>query len=309
MQFAQNLYSKTTVLTVVATLVGHPISARAAIFEQLGNGMIVPIGGVSADTPPKETGTDHSPILVPDFSGSSVAAMTGSVSATSVILDAPAIAYQANDPPRPAGLKARRFNGHEMQLPKPRLLSTKLSARQVRMRRLTLEVGLRYAGAAGVAHAGLDRDSFVSLFTTMIHRESNFDPEAVSSAGAKGLGQLMPDTARELGVCNPFSARDNLEGAARYLTAMLHQFGSPELALAAYNAGPGAVKKYGDIPPYRETRQYVSDIFNSMGRVSRYAVLDPKLVGPAAQEVSRAAFVGSDVPEIARRTDCEALQT
>ena len=96
----------------------------------------------------------------------------------------------------------------------------------------------------------------------MIQRESNFNPRAVSPVGARGLGQLMPATAKSLGVKNSFEPEENLKGAATYLTRMLNKFGKAELALAAYNAGPGAVQKYRGIPPYRETRQYVSDIFS-----------------------------------------------
>ncbi len=138
-----------------------------------------------------------------------------------------------------------------------------LSDEQLRMRRLATEVGLSYARTPGVRRAGLNRDQFSSLFTTMIHRESNFNPRAVSPVGAMGLGQLMPGTARDLGVENVFEARENLEGSARYLSSMLNKFGTAELALAAYNAGPGAVERYGGIPPYRETQQYVADIIGT----------------------------------------------
>ena len=139
------------------------------------------------------------------------------------------------------------------------------------MRRLTADVARSYARARGVTRAKLDQETFVNLFTSMIHRESGFNPAAISPAGAQGLGQLMPATARELGVCNAFSARQNLDGAARYLTSMLDRFGSPELALAAYNAGPDAVEKYGGVPPYRETNQYVADILYAIGRTPNVA--------------------------------------
>jgi soluble lytic murein transglycosylase-like protein len=100
------------------------------------------------------------------------------------------------------------------------------------------------------------------LLRGVIRAESNFEVQAVSHAGARGLMQLMPATARELGVDNPFDIDQNIDGGARYLRKMLDKFGGDvRLALAAYNAGPGAVEKYGgQIPPYRETEQYVNRV-------------------------------------------------
>ena len=100
------------------------------------------------------------------------------------------------------------------------------------------------------------------LLRGVIRAESNFEVRAVSHAGAQGLMQLMPDTARELGVDDPFDIDQNIDGGARYLRKMLDKFGGDiKLALAAYNAGPGAVEKYGgQIPPYRETEQYVNRV-------------------------------------------------
>lgn len=100
------------------------------------------------------------------------------------------------------------------------------------------------------------------LFLRLVRQESGWNPNARSHKGALGLAQLMPGTARELGV-NPGNPQENLEGGARYLAMQYRKFGSWRLALAAYNAGPGAVEKHGGIPPFRETQNYVRAI---MGR-------------------------------------------
>jgi len=109
---------------------------------------------------------------------------------------------------------------------------------------------------------GLD----AGLFRALVAAESGWNPNAVSPKGAIGLTQLMPDTAKALGVSNPFDPVENLRGGARYLRQMLDQFGSVELALAAYNAGPGAVRRYGGVPPFPETRNYVAKILAEMSR-------------------------------------------
>ncbi|HEX9163757.1 MAG TPA: lytic transglycosylase domain-containing protein [Thermoanaerobaculia bacterium] len=99
------------------------------------------------------------------------------------------------------------------------------------------------------------------LVAAVVHRESAFNPSATSSVGACGLMQLMPATARYLGVSNIFDARQNVFAGTRYLRTLLDTFnGDLDLALAAYNAGPGAVQKYKGVPPYRETRAYVAAI-------------------------------------------------
>ena len=100
------------------------------------------------------------------------------------------------------------------------------------------------------------------LFLRLIQQESGWNAGAKSNKGALGLAQLMPATARTLRV-NPRVPRENLEGGARYLRQQYDRFHSWRLALAAYNAGPAAVEKYGGVPPYRETKNYVRKIWGS----------------------------------------------
>jgi soluble lytic murein transglycosylase-like protein len=141
-----------------------------------------------------------------------------------------------------------------------------------RLARSTLE-DFRTENASGhpveksVQQAAAKYNLAPDLIRGVIRAESNFQADAVSSAGAKGLMQLMPDTAKELGVTNPFDIQQNVDGGARYLRQMLDRFGGDlKLALAAYNAGPGAVEQFKGDVPFSETRHYVR-------RVLRYAGL------------------------------------
>jgi len=101
------------------------------------------------------------------------------------------------------------------------------------------------------------------LLHKVIKQESGYNPKAVSHAGAQGMMQLMPATAKSLGVKDSFDPVENIRGGAKYLRQMYDQFGDWDLALAAYNAGPGAVQKYRGIPPYKETQNYVKTIMGS----------------------------------------------
>lgn len=121
---------------------------------------------------------------------------------------------------------------------------------------------LKQIAQSAAQEFNLDEDIFIAL----ISAESAWNPNAVSPKGAKGLAQLMPDTARALGVADPFDPAQNLRGGAKFLRQMLDQFGSYELALAAYNAGPGAVRRYNGIPPYSETQNYVRKILGEVNR-------------------------------------------
>ncbi|MGQ7817199.1 lytic transglycosylase domain-containing protein [Metapseudomonas furukawaii] len=120
-----------------------------------------------------------------------------------------------------------------------------------------------------VAQAAFDYDLPAELLHAVIQTESNYDPVALSPKGAAGLMQLMPDTARDLGVRDVFDPTANVRGGARYLKRLMRQFDNDlSLALAAYNAGPGAVLAHGRaIPPYPETQRYVPSVLGHYQRL------------------------------------------
>lgn len=128
-------------------------------------------------------------------------------------------------------------------------------------------VGMRYAGHMGLRRAGMSVTEWLNFFRSNIEIESAYNQGAVSHAGAIGLGQLMPATAQMLGV-DPRDMMQNLDGSARYLLMLLDRFGSRELALAGYNAGPHAVERHGGIPPYAETQGHVRKVMGVLARLT-----------------------------------------
>lgn len=128
------------------------------------------------------------------------------------------------------------------------------------------DTALRYGSHPGLRRTGLTVTEWRLLYRANIEVESAYDPAALSAMGAIGLGQLMPATASDLGV-DPHDWRENLDGSARYLAAMLREFGDVRLALAAYNAGPGAVVQHGGLPPFPETRNHVRRVLAVFNRL------------------------------------------
>lgn len=148
------------------------------------------------------------------------------------------------------GLSPKRVARVHLPLPEP-VVAESL---QASLESLARDVARRY-----------DMDE--KLVTAVVQAESGFDPQAVSRVGAMGLMQLMPGTAADMNVTDPFDPEQNLDGGVRYLKWMMQRFeGRVDLALAAYNAGPTAVERYGGIPPYRETRNYVTRIMAAAAR-------------------------------------------
>jgi soluble lytic murein transglycosylase len=142
------------------------------------------------------------------------------------------------------------------------------------------------------------------LVTAVIAVESNFNPRAVSVKGAQGLMQLMPDTARRFGVRDPFDPADNLLGGVRYLRHLLDLFeGDLRLALAAYNAGETIVAQLRGIPPYRETRGYVTKVLRLFGPRQPYAARPPGRTAAAPRPVPAAIHSYTDADGVRRFSD------
>jgi soluble lytic murein transglycosylase len=132
-----------------------------------------------------------------------------------------------------------------------------------------------------IERAAKEQNLDASFVSALIRAESNYEPRAVSRKGARGLMQLMPATAKRLSVRKPFDPESNVRGGVRYLRELVDRFGHrPDLVLAAYNAGEGAVETYGGVPPYRETVAYVS-------RIMRW--WQPREAAPAAGAADPAA--------------------
>jgi hypothetical protein len=137
-----------------------------------------------------------------------------------------------------------------------------------------------------------------ALVKAVIAAESNFQPSAVSHAGAQGMMQLMPATAAELGVAQPFGVVENIDGGVRYLRAMLERYGDVRRALAAYNAGPSRVDRYGGVPPYRETQAYVQRVLEYYrgywNDFERTAPAVPTRIGTRSQGAIASRVAASD---------------
>jgi soluble lytic murein transglycosylase-like protein len=150
-----------------------------------------------------------------------------------------------------------------------------------------------------MSRAGAQHNLDVDLLASVIRAESGGNPHAVSRTGAQGLMQLMPATAAQLGVADSFHPEQNINGGTAYLDALLTRYhDNVSLALAAYNAGPAAVDKYHGIPPYRETRAYVSRVIHEFNRRKSQAAREPGKTLQASRSAAQAGNANaSQIPQ------------
>jgi len=152
-----------------------------------------------------------------------------------------------------------------------------------------------------VEEAAKNLDVSPLLVDSVIQVESNYNPYAVSGKGAQGLMQLMPATARRFGVTNSFDAKQNIEGGVRYLKFLQDTFKDDRLAIAAYNAGEGAVTKYRDVPPYPETKSYVDKVGAKYSKAKRAA----EKIAAAAKPADEPKLVEEETRHLLQYRDSE----
>ena len=169
-------------------------------------------------------------------------------------------------PARPEQVEQETREGEEAQAAADVSYSTKDVAAPRDVLPSIRLIATRYQDHPALARLKLSPAEWAAFFQAMIKAESNYTQDAVSHAGALGLAQLMPGTATYLGV-DPDDPIENLDGGARYLLEQMAAFGSLELALAAYNAGPEAVRKYDGVPPYAETQSHIVKVMAVYGRI------------------------------------------